>query len=275
MMVPREINFVASSDPAAGAINRSADGSAFEVQLQDAIKVPREAVNVTLAVENASIWWTIPNIITGVNDKMHVVVPNVADVLTPYTITIDQGLYDLTGLSQAIQRELQNAGAKIDPAPSISLSPDSATQKVELILQYLGSEVDFTQPQTFRVILGFDSQVIGPTVTAPLTILADNVASFNAVNFFLIHSDLVSRGIRFNNTYNRTISQVLIDVPPGSQIVASPFNPAKSDASDLAGSIRTNIRFYLTDDRNNAVNTSGEYWSCRIVVRYLIPHVIG
>lgn len=170
-------------------------------------------------------------------------------------------------------RELQNAGAKTDPIPVINLSPDDATQKVELTLNYLGSSVDFTQPDTPRIILGFDSQVIGPTVIAPISIVADNVAAFNQVNYFLIHSDLVNKGIRFNNNYNQTIAQVLIDVPPGSQIVSKPFNPARSNAFELGGSQRTNIRFYLTDDRDRAVNTNGEYWTCRVVIKYMLPHI--
>lgn len=272
--VPQEINLIASSDPLAGATNISADGSKFEIQLDDAIRIPPEAVNITIAVEEATVWWVVPNIITGKNDKLYLTVPRASDdALTSYVVTIPQGLYDLSGINQAILRELENQGAKSNPSPAINFTPDDATQKVELRLNYLGSVVDFTQPDTPRIILGFNSQVIGPTIIAPISIIADNTAGFNTVNYFLIHSDLVSKGIRFNNNYNQTIAQVLIDVPPGSQIVSKPFNPARTDGQELSGAQRTNIRFYLTDDRDRPVNTNGEYWTCRVVIKYLLPHI--
>jgi hypothetical protein len=275
MMVPHEISLLASSDPAAGAVNVSPDGSQFEIQLEDALRVPSEAVNITVDVEEATVWWVVPNIITGENDRMYITAPNVADVLTAYVVVIPQGLYDLSGLNQAILRELQNQGAKIDPANVINLSPDDATQKVELTLNYVGSQIDFTQPDTPREILGFNSQVIGPTVIAPFTVIADNTAAFNQVNYFLIHSDLTNKGIRFNNQYNQTISQVLIDVPPGSQIVSRPFNPARINAPELGGANRTTIRFWLTDDRNRPVNTNNEFFTCRVAIKYLLPHIIS
>lgn len=274
-MVPHEISILASSDPDNGAINISPDGSQFEIQLEDALQIPEEAINTTIDVEEATVWWVVPNIITGQNDKMYITCPNVGDVLTDYEITIPQGLYDLSGLNQAIARELSNDGAKIDPSNALVLSPDDATQKVEITLPYLGSEVDFTKPDTPREILGFASQVIGPTVIAPYTQIADTTAGFNTVNYFLIHSDLTNKGIRFNNQYNQTISQVLIDVPPGSQIVNRPFNPARINANELSGSKRTSIRFWLTDDKNRAVNTNGEYFTCRVAIKFLIPHIIS
>ena len=47
----------------------------------------------------------------------------------------------------------------------------------------------------------------------------DNVAKFNSVLYYLMHSDLCSgHGIRINNAYNDTIQQVRIDVAAGSQI---------------------------------------------------------
>ena len=155
----------------------------------------------------------------------------------------------------------------------LNLSPDEATQRVQMRFNYANVSIDFTQTDTPRVILGFDSAVYSPVPTNP--ILAPNVAAFNQVNYFLIHSDLTNKGIRFNNNYNQTIGQVLIDVAPGSQIVSRPFNPAKINAPELAGSTRTNLRFWLTDDEDRRVNTNNEYWSARIVVHYLRPFVVN
>lgn len=275
MMVPEEISMIVSSDPLNGAINRSKDGDYFEVQLQDGLAIPSEALNVNISVEEATIWWTVPNVITGVNDKMYISGQDVGGIFTAYIVTIPQGLYDLAGLSQAILRDLENQGAKISPTPLISLAPDEPTQRVEIRFNYADVVIDFTQPDTPRELLGFDDLIYGPYVGAPISILAPNIASFNQVNYFLLHSDLVSKGIRFNNSYNQTISQVLIDVSPGSQIVSKPFNPARCNAQELAGAKRSNLRIWLTDDRDRAINTNNEYFSARIVIHYLKPYIIG
>lgn len=270
--IPEEISMIVSSDPINGATNISPDGSYFEVQLQDGLKVPKDALNVNISVEEATIWWSVPNIITGQNDKLYITGPNTLDVIQNFVLTIPQGLYDLAGINEAMARELEAGGAKIDPEPLITLSPDEATQRVQMRFNYATVSIDFTQTDTSRVILGLDAQVYSPVPTNP--ILAPNVAAFNQVNYFLIHSDLTNKGIRFNNNYNQTIGQVLIDVAPGSQIVSRPFNPAKINAPELSGTTRTNLRFWLTDDEDRRINTNNEYWSARIVIHYLRPFVV-
>jgi len=270
--VPQEITMIVSSDPKAGAVNRSSDGSYFEINLEDGLHVPKEALNVNVEVEDSTVWWTVPNIITGENDRLFITGPNSSDVSTLFSITIPQGLYDLSGLNEAIARELEQAGAKTDPDPLISLSPDEATQRVEIRFGYAGTSIDFTQAQTPREILGFDALVYSITGGNPQ--LAPNTAAFNTINYFLIHSDLTNKGIRINNNYSQTLTRVLIDVPPGSQIVSQPFNPPRINAPELAGTKRTTLRFWLTDDENRRVNTAGEFWSARIVIHYLMPMVV-
>jgi len=268
-LVREEISLLVNSDPATGASNVSSDGSQFTIQLQDGIKIPKDAKNVHVSLQESTVWWTIPNILTGINDTLYITAPRASDsALTVYEIVIPQGLYDLTALNDSIQRELENDGAKTSPDPVINLLSDDATQKVEIRYNYVGVEIDFTQTDTFRDILGYDSQVLGPNATAPLIYLADNVAAFNTINSFLIHSDLVSRGIRINNNYNQTLGQVLIDKPPGSQIVSTPFNPPKVSADELSGAIKSTIRFWLTDQSNGVVNTNGEFWTARLVISY-------
>lgn len=275
--IPEEISLLVSSDPAAGATNRSPDGSYFEIQLQDGLSIPKDALNVNIAVEEASVWWVVPNIKENVNDKIYITGPDTNDVIQNFIITIQQGLYDLAGLNQAILRELEIAGAKIDDngdnLPLIGLSPDDATQKVEVRFNYPTVSIDFTPNDTFRIILGFDAAVYTPVPSNPL--VAPNTAQFNQVNYFLIHSDLTNKGIRFNNDYSQTISQVLIDVAPGSQIVSKPFNPAKVNAQELAGTNRTSLRFWITDDKNRRINTNNEYWTARIVIHWLQPFIVG
>jgi hypothetical protein len=359
-----EISLIVSSDPEAGAVRRSADGSQFSIQMDDGIFIPKDARNVKVSVEESSVWWTIPNIITDVNDKMYLTGPSAAtdisnvalgyppgatfiistnfltisaiigidaamplDVwhvgdsfrvdsgslatnlyvisavvsngthtqiytitpttdnqasgvntfsriralndIRPYVVVIPQGLYDLHGLNQTIARELEALGSVIQPEPLITMTADSATQRVAFRFNYPTSSVDFTQGDTFRDLLGFDSNVYSDVL--PGAFLVPGIAAFGSINFFLIHSDLVQEGIRFNNSYNQTISQVLVSVLPGSQIVTQPFNPAVIQEPALIGQRRLALRFWLTDDKNQAVNTNGEYFSIRISIKYLRP----
>ena len=354
-----ELNILVSSDPSQGAFNRSSDGSYFEIFLQDnGIQIPRTAKSCYLSCEEATVWWSVPNIITGINDKMYITGPSgvelttnhdlgydqlctieangsaftisggfggedlplgvfitgdilkveetgeeypVGTILTNtitsfsflttnttvlaqnagnfdrlrggdgivnYVITLPQGLYDLNLMNNAIATQLENAGASSDSEPVISLSADIASQRVQIRFPFPSSSVDFTQSDTFRGILGFNSGVYGPYSTAPITQTAQNTASFNQVNYFLLHSDLCSRGIRFNNQYTQVVSQILITASPGSQIVSTPFNPAKINTNELIGATRSSIRVWITDDQNRRINTNGEYFSARLKLQY-------
>lgn len=267
--IQEEISYLFSSDEKNGAINRSVDGSSFTVNLDESKLVPYNAKYPNISVQEAQIWWTIPNIITGKNDKLYIFGPNTLDVDQLFTVTLPQGLYDLNGLNEAILRELEANGAKIDPEPLIFLSGDESTQKVELKFNYPNMSIDFTQPNTPYEILGFDQQIYLEINSNPL--LGPNVANFNQVNYFLMHSDISSRGIRLNNSYSQIVAQVPIDVPPGSQITYKPFNPAHIPASELIGANRTSLRFWLTDDENRLVNTNGENYSFRLIIRYYVP----
>ena len=78
-------------------------------------------------------------------------------------------------------------------------------------------------------------------------------------------------GLKFNGDYNQSISQILIDVKVGNQIRNKPFNPANLSCLKLIGSQRSRFRVWLTDNSNNPVNTNGEYFTARLVIRYQVP----
>ena len=265
MSITNEISLLVSSDATQGATNKTSNGSYFEISLgTEGVRVPSNAYNTQLAVEEATIWWTVPNVITGQNDLLRVIGPRASDgVTTTYNIVIPQGLYDLSGLNTAILRQLENAS----PESIINLLADEATQKVVVRLNYLASSVVFVNQSPYE-ILGFNLLQTLSTISAPENKVAPNVAAFNQVNYFLIHSDLTNKGIRFNNNYTQTISQVLIDHPPGSQIVSKPFNPARIPVPELNGTNRSLLRFWITDDQNRLVNTNGENWSARLVIKW-------
>lgn len=272
-LIEKQITLVASSDPSQGAINRSNDGSSFEILLESPLEISRNAVSCTITCEESSIWWTVPNIITGVNDKFYIYGDSNALVPVPqlYTVTIPQGLYDLSGLQTSLLYQLEGLGAKVDPSPLINLLADSNTQKVALRFNYSNVYVDFTPNNTCRDILGFLPQQYGAYAITPVNVLATNTAKFNQINFFFLCCDLCN-GYRFNNTYSNIVSQALITVAPGSQLITAPYNTSRIQCDELIGVKRSNIRFRLTDDQLRSVNTNGEYFSMRLVIRYQIPY---
>lgn len=282
MLVPEELNLLVSSDSTQGARNVSRDGSRFTVKLEEAIEIPIDALNCNLCVEESTIWWTVPNIITGINDRLYVIGPTQANpaITQSAIITIPLGLYDASGLNESVQKSLENAGFQTTsgiPAiskPIFTITTDEATSRIILRFEYSTVSIDFTHNDTPREILGFNALVYGTYPLTPQNISAPSVAQFNTVNYFLLHSDLAEQGIRFNNSYNQTISQVLIDVAPGSQIVSKPFNPAKVSCDRLAGAKIDTFTVWLTDDKQREVNTNGEFFTARIVIRWLHPHFL-
>lgn len=259
--IPDEISMIFSSDPSQGARNTRLGGDYFEIKLEDGLYIPSDAKNVNLSVQEASVWWTVPNILTGVNDKLYI-----TQGAQPYILTIPQGLYSLSKLELQINTQLLNVGASPD---LIDLRANTSTNRSQIIFNQSNVSIDFTQPNTFREVLGFNSGVFGLYATIPFTVESQNVANFNSVNYFLLHSNIVDKGIRFNNQFTQVISQVYIDVEPGSQIIHKPFNPATINADNLAASPRSSLKFWITDDKNRSINTNNEYWSLRVLIHYL------
>ena len=266
-MLQKEVNFIVSSDPINGAINISSDGSSFGVALDQPLVIPDNAENITLQVYTATIWWTVPNIITGVNDKIRIEEPGVNGGVL-FDVFIPQGLYDLVGLSAAIEREVVDAGYT---AGIFTFAGDTATQKVVITFNVASTRIDFSVAGTFRDILGYNSQILSNLLVVGKTFLADNVARFNVLEYFLMTTDLVDSGLRVNNRWNQIMARVYIDVAPGSQITYTPFRPATSSCNKLRGQKITTMRFTLTDQNNILVNTAGESYSAEISIKYSIP----
>lgn len=265
-----KLPFIFSSSEAAGATNLNSNKSSFEVNLERPIIIPRESKNCYITVQNATAWWNVFNIQAGVNDQL--AVEYFDGVLTVnHTLTLDPGLYDLDHLNTEIERELVGV---LLPGNLFFFTPDQATQKVVIQFNYTGVQLDFSAVRNFSILLGFDERLVplgGQTTTAPQYEKGDNIAEFNTVNYLLIHSDLVSRGIRVNDIYNNTIAQILIDQPPGSQLIETPFNPPEIPANELIGEKRRNLRFWITDDNYNDIDTQGEIFSVRLIIHYSLP----
>ena len=266
-VIPRELSVILDSNPATGAIERTADGSGFTVQLNEPLMIPSNAINPTIDVEESAIWYSTPNVYSGgvkKNNSFRIRNLNVGP--TNYDLIIPAGLYSVLTIQDAMNFAVQQAlGISEDV---IELRSNDSLGRVELILDS-GWEIEFVEPGgSLSGILGFQFNL---TYTSGIVNIGQTTPKINSVNFYLIQCDLVADGIRFNNTYRQIIETVLIDVPPRDLIITRPFNPPTIDGSMLAGNSRTKIRVQLLTDNLEPADTDGEYYYLRLAIRWLEP----
>ena len=265
-ILKKKFSMFFSSDPLTGARNVSQDGSEFSVQLNNPLTIPSNALDCSLSVIQSNIWNTSYNISADFGNNIF----SFVTAETPYSITIPDGLYSLSGLNAYLSTQFVNLGLA---ANVITLSGDDSTQKTILTFTGVGDYVNFTVPSSVREVLGFDSR-LAPLAGAPsigYSEFSDNPAAFNRNNSYLITSDLVSNGIPVNSTSANIISSVPIDSPPGSQIVYSPQNPLNFDGRELIGSIKNFFSFQLRNQSLQPTPTAGELWSLVILFEYSVP----
>ena len=143
-----------------------------------------------------------------------------------------------------------------------------ATQTIVITFNYAATSIDFTQADSCREILGFDSAVVTGTVGE--NVFGDNIAAFNRITSYFIKSNILSGGIPQNTKSTGIITGVPITAKVGSQINYSPKNPLKSNADELIGAAKQFLSFRLLDQLERDVSTAGEEWSLAIVIRYYI-----
>ena len=100
-------------------------------------------------------------------------------------ITIPDGIYSLDDLNSTLGREFANLGFASN---IILLSPDGPTSRSILTYTIAGLDVDFTQANTVRTVLGFNSRespAIPPSVAGESD-YSDNPAAFNQINSFYV-----------------------------------------------------------------------------------------
>ena len=95
-MIPQEISMIVSSDSANGALHKSADGSYFEINFDDPLMIPKDAKNITLSVQESTVWWVIPNI-TSSNNKLYIVGQEKASTKTRTELDFPTTTWNITG----------------------------------------------------------------------------------------------------------------------------------------------------------------------------------
>ena len=262
-----ENSYLFSSATSNGS-KQSETGSTFTIQLSQPLQIPANARNISISVPQASIWNSVPNISsTLANNIFRGTYTDLAGTGTiTISTTIADGQYNIHQLETAIKQDIINQGGSTTTSP-FSFIADDAQQKVIIKVDSVDTVIDFTYTNNCREILGFDSQILG-TYSVLSYITAESVAQFNNINQFLIHSDLVSNGMQTNNTFSNTICQVPITASPGSLINFDPKNVTRISAPEMRGMKKSVLRFWLTNESNNLVDTNSEDWLFRMVISY-------
>ena len=267
MFVEFQQSYIFDSGTQNGAKNKSEDGSTFDVQLPQPIVIPKEAVNCTIEVIQANVWYTTPNISIGKNNnkfKFHTDM----DRNVTKTLTFPDGLYSVTAFNTQLALLLVDGGFEAD---LFSVVGDDATQKTVITYGAIDLALNFSGGDTCKDILGFEDIEYDFSTTAGEPAFGQDIARFNTLNSYLIHTDLVSQGIPVNSIGASIISQVPISSRPGSQIVYQPQNPARTDLTNLIGLPRNSFRIWITDQNNEYLDTNGEDFTVVVIIRYIMP----
>jgi hypothetical protein len=261
-LIKKEISYYFNSAVEAGAIKIGSLGNQFKISLDSPIHVPMSAKYATLHVPTAAVWNNSPNISAAIgNNKIYFSYGG-----TPYVIQIADGLYGVSDIDSLCSAFFTNNTL---PADLFEISSNDSTQKVTVAFNYADIIFDFTQPDTCRDVLGFNSQTFGP-FPPPSIQPAPNVAAFNRVVSYFIRSTLLSSGVPQNQFSTGIIADIPIDAPVGSLINYEPRHPINSDATELIGNPKQTFIFTLVDQLGRDVSTLGEEFSLSVVIEYWV-----
>lgn len=256
-----------SSNPANGAQNVNQDQNEFDIYLNEPISIPRNAINCTLEVVKAQVWYVQPNISEEIKNNQLEFVHNA----TTYNWTIPDGLYSLPDLNAYLSRQFVAEGLDAD---LFDFAAENSTQKVVLTFNYAGTRINFTAANSVNTLLGFNAiyyPLLVPSVAGE-SFTSQSTAALNRLETYLIHCSLVPNGIPINENGSNIIADIPIsvDYSPGDLIVFAPFNPIKTSTPNLVGQPIGNVHMRISDQEDRAIEMLGEYWSVTVTIRYML-----
>ena len=146
-----------------------------------------------------------------------------------------------------------------DDIESLKIIPNFNTNKVRIELAN-GYTVDFSQANTIRTLLGFDSIVVSTDQEG------NSIASVNTVEKVLIHTSLVN-STYLGSSVSDVIGEHILDKPPGSQLQEKPAPLIWIPMSENISRDIDHIRVYYTDQNNDPINFVGESTTVQLYIR--------
>ena len=125
------------------ARNVSADGSEFDVVFDVPIRTDGDP---HIKVLSSTIWYTFPNVKTGVNDQLVIKYGN--GLTNTAYLTIPQGLYGITELDAAVQHQIESQGlasqSNLASKSVLVIGANYATGQASLTINIDTSQPTFT-----------------------------------------------------------------------------------------------------------------------------------
>jgi hypothetical protein len=211
-----------------------------------------DSLEYEIAVISLETFYSFPNITENVNNVFAYKDDPAAE---SKIVLFPTGSYEISNLAHELKRQVGD-----DVYTSMSLEKNISTLKTVFKLKP-NYRIDFTQPNSIRSILGFDSRIVGGTNDKYYS--GDHVVNILTVNTVLVNCDLI------NNSYNNGVLAPIIysffpNVAPGFKIVRNVENPVYLPVNKTQ---INNITVWLTDQNNNPLNFRGETITIRFHLR--------
>lgn len=272
-MYQNRISWFLSSNPALGG-NPDPSGGNFTVQLSEPYIIPANASNITVELQQAVVWNSLINVVTGINDTLHYSVNGV-----PTSVTLPSGNYDIHTLANFTMRLMTVAVPPL-PLNSFDIYLRGAYAIVLMSVEsgaYITS-ITMGVPGDMSGLLGFAPQVLtftgSPVIGTQQTFQSDIAPPIkDGTKQLLLSSTLVNNGVRVNDKFSSVLAKISFgDTAPGSQLVFNPPQPSMVPADAGAGRAITTVQSFLTDAATgNQISTNGEYWSYVAILRFDLP----
>lgn len=135
-LVQRELSFIVDSDIRSGALEKTADGSAFTIQLDQPIFIPSNAINPTLDIEESAVWYTTPNIYDDGPNQNNKFTFYYSRPRIQMDLEIPKGIYDVSQIEQQMNNAItEGSGGEIN-TNAIQIIPDQSTGIIGIKVLY-------------------------------------------------------------------------------------------------------------------------------------------
>ena len=256
----------------------SALGSTFTYRFRTPLRIPADAHDCTISLNQASLWYVQPNISAALGNNEMVFGCDEIDWM--FVLTFEDGLYSLVAL-QATMRAKLIAFSSLLTGDKITLVADNAQQKLVFCLRSTEATGQIrtwhsTDAFTMKHFLGFGSNFNVETayveggVSPPYFDIGNETAKFNAeLSYFIMNCSLSSGAYDSDGNFNSTqIAQMFpVNINSGSQLVHIPYNPVKCPTT-AAGQTISTCTFSVINQHGTLQDMRGGEFSCLVLIDY-------
>ena len=186
--------------------------------------------------------------------------------LVKYSVTIPDGSYNVSDLSEAI-----NVGVVANGHTNnlIVLIPDFSTNRIQFTINAIGWILNFPVDTPYLLLGCTLNQTIpngALTAVALYNELGPNTATFNTITSLFVHTSLSNR-TNFSGRQSNVLFSLVPTAPIGSSQSNEPSNLIWAD-TDLSGASIHEVQVYITDQAGAAVNLSEDFNTTILIEEY-------